>query len=167
MLVPSPSGPGGPAPRLAHFFSPPFPPGAGVSGSQSRNSWSRVFTVSGHSSITMWLPSSITFRNAISRIWGVGDGTEKTPQDQPGAGQLCPADTPQLGGALPGSCWAGSPLAPGWGRPPARTKARGNEYQPKNLKRKRTHGWIKRIREASGIRVILRRMLKGRKSLSH
>ncbi|XP_019360158.1 PREDICTED: 39S ribosomal protein L34, mitochondrial [Gavialis gangeticus] len=57
--------------------------------------------------------------------------------------------------------------APGWGRPPARTKARGNEYQPKNLKRKRTHGWMKRIHEASGIRVILRRMLKGRKSLSH
>ncbi|XP_019403612.1 PREDICTED: 39S ribosomal protein L34, mitochondrial [Crocodylus porosus] len=66
-----------------------------------------------------------------------------------------------------GFCPGGPGQAPGWGRPPARTKARGNEYQPKNLKRKRTHGWIKRIREASGIRVILRRMLKGRKSLSH
>ncbi|KAK2087649.1 hypothetical protein P7K49_033556, partial [Saguinus oedipus] len=38
------------------------------SGSQSRNSWSSVLTVSGHSSITMWLPSSMSFRNAKSRI---------------------------------------------------------------------------------------------------
>uniref|UniRef100_A0A8C9LAY0 Ankyrin repeat and LEM domain containing 1 n=1 Tax=Pavo cristatus TaxID=9049 RepID=A0A8C9LAY0_PAVCR len=44
---------------------------AGVSGSHRTNSWSRVFTVSGHSIITMWLPSSITFRKAISRIWKV------------------------------------------------------------------------------------------------
>uniref|UniRef100_A0A8B9C8F5 Large ribosomal subunit protein bL34m n=1 Tax=Anser brachyrhynchus TaxID=132585 RepID=A0A8B9C8F5_9AVES len=48
-----------------------------------------------------------------------------------------------------------------------RTKARGNEYQPNNRKRKRTHGWIKRISTPAGIEVILRRMLKGRKSLSH
>uniref|UniRef100_A0A8C3HEE0 Large ribosomal subunit protein bL34m n=1 Tax=Chrysemys picta bellii TaxID=8478 RepID=A0A8C3HEE0_CHRPI len=54
-----------------------------------------------------------------------------------------------------------------WSLQQIRTKARGNEYQPKNLKRKRTHGWIKRIRTPSGIEVILRRMLKGRKSLSH
>ncbi|XP_006017597.1 39S ribosomal protein L34, mitochondrial [Alligator sinensis] len=66
-----------------------------------------------------------------------------------------------------GLCQRGPGQAPGWGRPPARTKARGNEYQPNNLKRKRTHGWMKRIRTASGIEVILRRMLKGRKSLSH
>uniref|UniRef100_A0A9L0J955 Uncharacterized protein n=1 Tax=Equus asinus TaxID=9793 RepID=A0A9L0J955_EQUAS len=43
--------------------------GAG-SGSQSRNSWSSVLTVSGHSSITMWLPSSMSFRKARSRICG-------------------------------------------------------------------------------------------------
>uniref|UniRef100_A0A669QM19 Large ribosomal subunit protein bL34m n=1 Tax=Phasianus colchicus TaxID=9054 RepID=A0A669QM19_PHACC len=48
-----------------------------------------------------------------------------------------------------------------------RTKARGNEYQPNNRKRKRTHGWIKRISTPAGIEVILRRMLKGRKSLTH
>ncbi|XP_039371909.1 39S ribosomal protein L34, mitochondrial [Mauremys reevesii] len=54
-----------------------------------------------------------------------------------------------------------------WSLQQIRTKARGNEYQPKNLKRKRTHGWIKRIRTPSGIEVILRRMLKCRKSLSH
>ncbi|XP_028329175.1 large ribosomal subunit protein bL34m [Gouania willdenowi] len=48
-----------------------------------------------------------------------------------------------------------------------RTKKRGMEYQPKNIKRKRTHGWIKRLSSQGGIEVILRRMLKGRKSLSH
>ncbi|XP_060088749.1 large ribosomal subunit protein bL34m [Heteronotia binoei] len=54
-----------------------------------------------------------------------------------------------------------------WSHQQIRTKARGNEYQPSNLKRKHKHGWIKRIRTASGIEVILRRMLKGRKSLTH
>ncbi|KAG7524538.1 39S ribosomal protein L34, mitochondrial [Solea senegalensis] len=48
-----------------------------------------------------------------------------------------------------------------------RTRKRGTEYQPKNIKRKRTHGWIKRLSSQGGIEVILRRMLKGRKSLSH
>ncbi|KAM7379107.1 hypothetical protein PAMP_004680 [Pampus punctatissimus] len=48
-----------------------------------------------------------------------------------------------------------------------RTRKRGTEYQPKNIKRKRTHGWIKRISSQGGIEVILRRMLKGRKSLTH
>lgn len=48
-----------------------------------------------------------------------------------------------------------------------RTRKRGIEYQPKNIKRKRTHGWIKRMRTKSGIEVVLRRMLKGRKSLTH
>ncbi|KFQ28838.1 hypothetical protein N332_07231, partial [Mesitornis unicolor] len=54
-----------------------------------------------------------------------------------------------------------------WIHQQIRTKARGNEYQPNNRKRKRTHGWIKRISTPAGIEVILRRMLKGRKSLSH
>ncbi|KAL8177909.1 UNVERIFIED_CONTAM: 39S ribosomal protein L34, mitochondrial [Gekko kuhli] len=54
-----------------------------------------------------------------------------------------------------------------WSHQQIRTKTRGNEYQPSNIKRKRKHGWIKRIRTASGIEVILRRMLKGRKSLTH
>ncbi|XP_052657353.1 39S ribosomal protein L34, mitochondrial [Harpia harpyja] len=57
--------------------------------------------------------------------------------------------------------------APSWNHQQIRTKARGNEYQPNNRKRKRTHGWIKRISTPAGIEVILRRMLKGRKSLSH
>ncbi|XP_059687996.1 large ribosomal subunit protein bL34m [Gavia stellata] len=66
-------------------------------------------------------------------------------------------------GACPGL--AGPPSS--WNHQQIRTKARGNEYQPNNRKRKRTHGWIKRISTPAGIEVILRRMLKGRKSLSH
>ncbi|XP_028834526.1 large ribosomal subunit protein bL34m [Denticeps clupeoides] len=56
---------------------------------------------------------------------------------------------------------------PPWHYQQVRTVKRGTEYQPKNIKRKRTHGWIKRISTQGGIEVILRRMLKGRKSLSH
>ncbi|XP_069734435.1 large ribosomal subunit protein bL34m [Phaenicophaeus curvirostris] len=63
-------------------------------------------------------------------------------------------------GACPG-------LESSWNCQQVRTKARGNEYQPNNRKRKRTHGWIKRISTPAGVAVILRRMLKGRKSLSH
>ncbi|XP_034558211.1 39S ribosomal protein L34, mitochondrial [Notolabrus celidotus] len=54
-----------------------------------------------------------------------------------------------------------------WQYQQVRTRKRGTEYQPKNIKRKRTHGWIKRLSSQSGIEVLLRRMLKGRKSLSH
>ncbi|XP_062843952.1 39S ribosomal protein L34, mitochondrial [Trichomycterus rosablanca] len=57
--------------------------------------------------------------------------------------------------------------SPPWHYQQVRWGKRGTEYQPKNLKRKRTHGWIKRISTQGGIEVILRRMLKGRKSLSH
>ncbi|NWV90844.1 RM34 protein, partial [Machaerirhynchus nigripectus] len=54
-----------------------------------------------------------------------------------------------------------------WAFQQLRGKSRGNEYQPNNWKRKRTHGWIKRISTPGGIAVILRRLLKGRRSLSH
>ncbi|XP_008578776.1 PREDICTED: 39S ribosomal protein L34, mitochondrial [Galeopterus variegatus] len=57
-----------------------------------------------------------------------------------------------------------------WGLPApqqARGKARGNEYQPSNIKRKRKHGWLRRLGTPAGVQVVLRRMLKGRKSLSH
>ncbi|XP_047445460.1 39S ribosomal protein L34, mitochondrial [Mugil cephalus] len=54
-----------------------------------------------------------------------------------------------------------------WQYQQVRTRKRGTEYQPKNIKRKRTHGWIKRLRSRGGIEVLLRRMIKGRKSLSH
>lgn len=56
---------------------------------------------------------------------------------------------------------------PAWQYQQVRTRKRGTEYQPKNIKRKRTHGWIKRLSSKGGIEVLLRRMLKGRKSLSH
>ncbi|KAJ8796987.1 hypothetical protein J1605_001797 [Eschrichtius robustus] len=68
----------------------------------------------------------------------------------------------------------GSSPAPGWVSPipgglPAvqqtRGKARGNEYQRSNIKRKNKHGWILRLSTPNGVQVILRH--KGRKSLSH
>lgn len=40
-----------------------------MSGSQRKNSCRSVLTVSGHSIMTMWLPSSITFKKANRRIW--------------------------------------------------------------------------------------------------
>ncbi|XP_076978151.1 large ribosomal subunit protein bL34m [Tamandua tetradactyla] len=64
--------------------------------------------------------------------------------------------------------WLGLPDA--WGFPSlqqARGKARGNEYQPSNIKRKHKHGWVRRLSTPAGVQVILRRMHKGRKSLSH
>ncbi|XP_059846928.1 39S ribosomal protein L34, mitochondrial [Hypanus sabinus] len=54
-----------------------------------------------------------------------------------------------------------------WSQQQVRMKKRGTEYQPKTIKRLRTHGWLKRISTRGGIEVILRRMLKGRKSLTH
>ncbi|KAI5185674.1 39S ribosomal protein L34, mitochondrial [Manis pentadactyla] len=64
--------------------------------------------------------------------------------------------------------WLGFPDA--WGltaTPQTRGKARGNEYQPSNIKRKHKHGWVRRLSTPAGVQVILRRMYKGRKSLSH
>ncbi|XP_062452479.1 large ribosomal subunit protein bL34m [Rhea pennata] len=68
---------------------------------------------------------------------------------------------------LAGVCQGIAGPVSSWNHQQIRTKARGNEYQPNNRKRKRTHGWIKRISTPAGIEVILRRMLKGRRSLSH
>ncbi|OPJ86644.1 large ribosomal subunit protein bL34m [Patagioenas fasciata] len=62
---------------------------------------------------------------------------------------------------------AGAGPASPWSHQQTRARSRGNEYQPNNRKRKRTHGWIKRISTPGGVAVILRRMLKGRKSLTH
>ncbi|XP_035279712.1 39S ribosomal protein L34, mitochondrial isoform X2 [Anguilla anguilla] len=53
-----------------------------------------------------------------------------------------------------------------WRHQQVRSVKRGAEYQPKNIKRMRTHGWDRRVRTRGGIEVILRRMLKGRKSLT-
>uniref|UniRef100_A0A2K5LXC2 Large ribosomal subunit protein bL34m n=2 Tax=Cercocebus atys TaxID=9531 RepID=A0A2K5LXC2_CERAT len=157
------------------------------SGSQSRNSWSSVLTVSGHSSITMWLPSSMSFRNARSRICRRrgAQGLRFWAPESPAAGPAGPTEdmallaasllgptsrsAALLGGRwLQPRAWLGFPDA--WGLPTpqqARGKTRGNEYQPSNIKRKNKHGWVRRLSTPAGVQVILRRMLKGRKSLSH
>ncbi|GAA6030643.1 hypothetical protein JCM8097_006253 [Rhodosporidiobolus ruineniae] len=48
-----------------------------------------------------------------------------------------------------------------------RTAVYGAEYQPSQVKRKRTHGFLARKRSKTGRRVIARRWGKGRKYLSH
>ncbi|KAI8821796.1 ribosomal protein L34-domain-containing protein [Fimicolochytrium jonesii] len=43
----------------------------------------------------------------------------------------------------------------------------GREYQPSTIKRKRRHGFLKRLRTLGGRMILKRRMLKGRKNLSY
>ncbi|KAF6306702.1 mitochondrial ribosomal protein L34 [Rhinolophus ferrumequinum] len=83
-------------------------------------------------------------------------------------GPVCRSTAPLGVRWLQPQAWLRLPDA--WGLPatqPSRGKARGNEYQPSNIKRKHKHGWVKRLSTPPGVQVILRRMLKGRKSLSH
>ncbi|KAI0691774.1 ribosomal protein L34-domain-containing protein [Cytidiella melzeri] len=45
--------------------------------------------------------------------------------------------------------------------------SRGTEYQPSQRKRKRKHGFLARKRSVTGRKILLRRMAKSRKYLSH
>ncbi|KAG1895566.1 ribosomal protein L34-domain-containing protein [Suillus fuscotomentosus] len=48
-----------------------------------------------------------------------------------------------------------------------RFASRGTEYQPSQRKRKRKHGFLARKKTATGRKIIARRLLKGRRFLSH
>ena len=43
----------------------------------------------------------------------------------------------------------------------------GQEYQPSTLRRKRRYGFLKRLRTIGGRKILQRRMMKGRKYLTH
>ncbi|XP_072038867.1 uncharacterized protein [Amphiura filiformis] len=50
---------------------------------------------------------------------------------------------------------------------PCRLKKRGMEYQPSNRKRKTKHGLHARLKTKGGLKLMMRRMLKGRYLLTH
>lgn len=48
-----------------------------------------------------------------------------------------------------------------------RFKSRGNTYQPSTLKRKRTFGFLARLKSKTGRKILTRRRAKGRWYLTH
>ncbi|KAI8998166.1 ribosomal protein L34-domain-containing protein [Gaertneriomyces semiglobifer] len=86
---------------------------------------------------------------------------------------VLPRHTPSLTVQLQSSLLsrpASSPFNPALGRssllPSVRYVTFGNEYQPSNIKRKRKHGFLTRLRTLLGRKMLKRRMMKGRKYLS-
>ena len=65
--------------------------------------------------------------------------------------------------------WGNCALFPLTSGPLQQTRhaARGTEYQPSQRVRKRRHGFLARKRSVSGRKILVRRMAKGRKYLSH
>lgn len=60
-----------------------------------------------------------------------------------------------------------SPMQSIFGFMQRRFKSRGNTYQPSTLKRKRTFGFLARLRSRNGRKLLARRKAKGRWYLTH